>query len=67
MPDLNNFILQSKKEFSIGDSIINVHPIDSSKNKISGHTTSMADILIKYNDNVEVVNADNNGYFECTL
>lgn len=67
MPDLNNFILQSKKEFSIGDSIINVHPIDSSKNKISGHTTNMADILIKYNDNVEVVNADNNGYFECTL
>lgn len=67
MPDLNNFILQSKKEFSIGDNIINVHPIDSSKNKISGHTTNMADILIKYNDNVEVVNADNNGYFECTL
>lgn len=67
MPDLNNFILQSKKEFSIGDSIINVHPIDSSKNKISGHTTSMADILIKYNDNVEVVKADNNGYFECLL
>lgn len=67
MPDLNNFILQSKKEFSIGDNIINFHPIDSSKNKISGHTTNMADILIKYNDNVEVVNADNNGYFECTL
>lgn len=67
MPDLNNFILQSKKEFSIGDNIINVHPINSSKNKISGHTTNMADILIKYNDNVEVVNADNNGYFECTL
>lgn len=67
MPDLNNFILQTKKEFSIGDNIINVHPIDSSKNKISGHTTNMADILIKYNDNVEVVNADNNGYFECTL
>lgn len=67
MPDLNNFILQSKKEFSIGDNIINVHPINSSKNKISGHTTNMADILIKYNDNVEVVNADNNGYFECIL
>ena len=67
MPDLNNFILQSKKEFSIGDNIINVHPINSSKNKISGHTTNMADILIKYNDNVEVVNADNNGYFECAL
>lgn len=67
MPDLNNFILQSKKEFSIGNNIINVHPINSSKNKISGHTTNMADILIKYNDNVEVVNADNNGYFECTL
>ena len=67
MPDLNNFILQSKKEFSIGDNIINVHPINSSKNKISGHTTNMEDILIKYNDNVEVVNADNNGYFECTL
>lgn len=64
MPDLNNFILQSKKQFSIGNNIINVHPIDSSKNKISGHTTDMSDILIKYNGNEEIVEADADGYFE---
>lgn len=65
--DLNNFLLQSQKQFSIGDNIINVHPIDSSKNKISGHTTKMADILIKYDGNEEIVEADDSGYFEYSI
>lgn len=67
LPDLNNFILQSKKQFSLGDNIINVHPIDNSKNKISGHTTNMADVLIKYNNTIEIVNADDDGYFEYNI
>ena len=64
LPNLNNFILQSKKQFSIGDNIINVHQVDSSKKKISGHTTNMADVLIKYSGNEEIVEADDDGYFE---
>lgn len=64
MPDLNNFLFQSKKQFSIGDNIINIHPIDNSKKKISGHTTNMADVLIKYGGNEEIVEADDDGYFE---
>lgn len=64
LPNLNNFILQSKKQFSIGDNIINVHQVNSSKKKISGHTTNMADVLIKYNGNEEIVEADDDGYFE---
>lgn len=67
LPDLNNFLLQSKKQFSIGDNIINVHPVDSSKKKISGHTTNMADVLIKYNGKKEIVEADDDGYFECSI
>lgn len=67
LPDLNNFLLQSKKQFSIGDNIINIHPMDSSKKKISGHTTNMADVLIKYNGNEEKVEADDDGYFEYNI
>ena len=65
--DLSNFLFQSKKQFSIGDNIINVHPIDNTKNKISGHTISMADVLIKYGDNTEIVKADDDGYFEYNI
>lgn len=63
-PDLSNFLFQSKKQFSIGDNIINVHPIDNTKKILSGHTTNMADVLIKYGDNTEIVKADDDGYFE---
>ena len=46
---------------------MNVHPINSTKNTISGHTDSFADVLIKYNSNTEIVNADDNGFFEYNL
>ena len=29
---------------------MNIHPINSTKNIISGHTTRFADVLIKYNN-----------------
>lgn len=67
LPELSNFLFQSKKQLSIGDAVINVHPINASKNKISGHTTSMADVLIKYNDVSQIVTADSDGLFEYSI
>ncbi len=67
LPELSNFLFQSKKQLSIGDAVINVHPINASKNKISGHTTSMADVLIKYNDVFQIVAADSDGLFEYSI
>lgn len=67
LPELSNFLFQSKKQLSIGDAVINVHPINASKNKISGHTTSMADVLIKYNDVSQIVIADSDGLFEYSI
>lgn len=67
MPNINNFTFQNRKQFSIGNAYMNIHPINSTKNTISGHTDSFADILIKYNGNSEIVNADDNGFFEYNL
>lgn len=67
LPELSNFLFQSKKQLSIGDAVINVHPINASKNKISGHTTNMADVLIKYNDVSQIVAADSDGLFEYSI
>lgn len=67
MPNINNFTFQNRKQFSIGNAYMNIHPINSTKDTISGHTDSFADILIKYNGNSEIVNADDNGFFEYNL
>lgn len=64
LPDLSNFVFQSRKQLSIGNNYINVHPISTVKNKISGHTISMADVLIRYNGVEEIVYADVDGFFE---
>ena len=67
LPDIGNFIFQNRKQFSIGTALMNIHPINTTKNTISGHTNSFADVLIKYNGNSEIVNADDNGLFEYNL
>jgi len=67
LPDVDNLTFQNRKQFSIGNFFMNVHPINSTKNTISGHTDSFADVLIKYNSNTEIVNADDNGFFEYNL
>lgn len=67
LSDLSNFKFQSKKEFSIGTININVHPINNTRNSISGHTNSFASVLIKYKDVSEVVDANSDGFFEYTL
>ena len=67
LSDIGNFSFQSRKQFSIGGIITNIHPINSTRNKISGHTTSFCDVLIKYNGVSEIVSADSDGLFEYTL
>lgn len=64
LPDITNFKFQSKKQFSIGNTMINVHQINAAKSTISGHTESFADVLIKYDSVEEIVNADDEGFFE---
>ena len=67
LSDICNFTFQNRKQFSIGTTYMNIHPINTSKNTISGHTDSFADVLIKYNSTSEIVNADDNGLFEYNL
>ena len=67
LPDIGNFTFQGRKQFSIGTTNMNIHQINTNKNTISGHTDSFADVLIKYNNVSEIVNADDNGLFEYNL
>ena len=67
LPNIGNFAFQNRKQLSIGTTNMNIHPINSNKNTISGHTDSFADVLIKYNGNSEIVNADDNGLFEYNI
>ena len=67
LSDIGNFNFLNKKQFSIGTTPMNIHPINSTSNKISGHTTSFADVLIKYNNTIMVVSANIDGLFEYTL
>lgn len=67
LSDIGNFSFQSKKQFSIGSITTNIHEISSIRNKLSGHTMQFCDVLIKYNNVVETVQADNDGFFEYNL
>ena len=67
LPDIGNFAFQNRKQLSIGNTFMNIHPINATKNTISGHTSSFADVLIKYGSTTEIVNADDNGLFEYNL
>ena len=67
MPDFGNFTFLNRKQLSIGTTLMNIHPINTTKNTISGHTSSFADILVKYGSTTEIVNADDEGLFEYNL
>ncbi len=67
MPDFGNFTFLNRKQISIGTVFMNIHPINTTKNTISGHTNGFADVLIKYNGTSEIVNADDDGFFEYNL
>ena len=62
--DVTNFSFKDKKMFSVGRSVINIHPINSTSNVISGHTKKFSDVKIKYKDIEEVVQSDEDGFFE---
>ena len=67
LPSLDNFKFQSKKQFSIGAIKTNIHPLNNTQDTISGHTSSFADVLIKYNGNTEIVTAEEDGFFKYDL
>ncbi len=67
LSDIGTFLFQNRKQLSIGSTYMNIHPINTNKNTISGHTESFADVLIKYDNISEIVNADDNGLFEYNL
>lgn len=66
LPDFGNFNLVSKKEFSIGSYKSNIHQLTSTKNIISGHTETFANVLIRYGNVSTIVTTDSTGYFEYT-
>ncbi len=63
LPNLSNFSFLNKKEFSIGSSYINIDPINKDSTSIKGYTEPLSDVLIKYNDINEIIEADLNGLF----
>lgn len=63
LPSLTNFHFQGKKQLSVGTSNLNIHPINTTSTKISGHTLDFADVLIEYNNTSNIVTADENGLF----
>lgn len=67
MPDIGNFVFQGRKQLSIGSIPINIHPINKTKNVISGHTTAYTDVLIKYDNTKKIVTSDENGLFKYDL
>lgn len=67
LPSLDNFKFQSKKQFSIGAIKTNIHPLNNTQDTISGHISSFADVLIKYNGNTEIVTAEEDGFFKYDL
>lgn len=67
LPLMENFIWTGKKMLSMGNSYINIDPIDGSSNKIKGYTVENSDVLIEYGDSSVEVYADSTGLFEYVL
>ncbi len=67
LPDLDNLLFSDKKQISIGSSPINIHPINSTSNSISGHTLEQSSVLIKYDNQEFIVATNNEMMFEHTL
>ena len=65
--DLTNFSFQNKKIFTLGLLKINVHPLNSSVNTISGHTIKDTNLKIEYDDKSYSATSDENGYFEVNI
>jgi len=67
LSDINNFSFQNKKILTIGLLKINVHPITTTSDFISGHTIPLANVKIEYEDKSINALADENGLFEAKV
>lgn len=67
LSDINNFSFQNKKILTMGLLRINVHPITSTSDSISGHTIPLANVKIEYEDKSIKALADENGLFEAKV
>ena len=67
LSDINGFSFQDKKILTIGLLKINVHPITSSTNAISGHTVPYANVKMEFDNKSLTVSADENGLFEANI
>ena len=67
LSNINNFSFQNKKILTIGLLKINVHPITSTSDSISGHTIPLANVKIEYEDKSIKAVADENGLFEAKV
>lgn len=67
LSDINNFSFQNKKILTIGLLKINVHPITTTSDFISGHTIPLANVKIEYKDKSINALADENGLFEAKV
>lgn len=67
LPLIENFIWTGKKMLSMGNTYMNINPIDSSSNKICGYTIENSDVLIEYNGSSMEVSAGDTGLFEYNL
>lgn len=66
LPELNNFIFQTKKILTIGTLKIHINALTNTDTVIKGITTQNASILISYNDQNIVTQADDQGSFTYT-
>lgn len=67
LSDINNFSFQNKKILTMGLLKINVHPITSTSDSISGHTIPLANVKIEYEDKSIKALADENGLFKAKV
>lgn len=67
LSDINNFSFQNKKILTMGLLKINVHPITTTSDSISGHTIPLANVKIEYEDKSINALTDENGLFEAKV
>ena len=67
LTDLNSFSFQNIKILTIGMLKINIHPINSSNNTISGHTIAYSKVLVEYDTKRLITTANEEGLFEIDI
>lgn len=67
MPALDSFKFQTKKQFSVGKTTMNIQPINSTSTAISGYAVPFSDVLISCDGMGENVSADSEGYFTSSI